>query len=318
MVYNNQVLLKQSLVERNGMTNILIIGGTGSLGSELTRFYFQKGYNVTVFSRDGHKQQALGMELPDVSFVLGDICDKDAVRFALDGQQYVVNAAAQKIVSQGEVFVEEFIRVNVNGALNVAKLCYEMDIFNVLQISSDKAVEPVNLYGKTKSISEDIFKCYGFSSLRYGNVADSRGAVHEIWAKQLANNENITVRTPYPTRFVMTIKDAVALVDDALSLLHSLDVPSIGSVYVPHSLVAVSIDDVARALGVVDWIEKPLLSGEKVHEKLVADAENGFKISDLLMDINKEGVGNLKHKDFCSETAPRISGEEFLETVEGA
>jgi len=295
--------------------NILIIGGTGSLGSELTRFYHRMGWKVTVFSRDGHKQQALNSELPDVKFVLGDICDKDAMRFALEGQQYVVNAAAQKIVSQGEVFVDEFLRVNTLGALNVAKLCYEMDIFNVLQISSDKAVEAVNLYGKTKSISEDLFRSYGFASLRYGNVVNSRSSFWSIWKDQIARGETITVRTPYPTRFILTIKDAVELVDEALSLVNTLDISTGGYLFVPHSLKAFSVDDVARALGITDWIEKPLMSGEKVHEKLVADYETGYRISDLLMDINKEGVGNLKHKDFCSETAERISGEQFLEIV---
>jgi len=322
MVYNNNshefYNLIYNLVERNGMSyNILIIGGTGSLGSELTRYYNNEGWNVTVLSRDGHKQQKLNMELPKVQFVLGDVCDEKTMRFALGGQHFVVNCAAQKIVHQGEKFVDEFIRVNIDGGLNVARCCYDMDIFNVLQISSDKACEPINLYGKTKAVSEDIFRSYGFSSLRYGNVVNSNGSFWSIWKQQIANGDKITIRTPYPTRFILTIKDAVALVDDALSLLHNLDAPSIGSVYVPHSLSAFSIDSVARALGIVDWIEKPLLSGEKVHEKLVADIETGYKISNLLMDINKEGIGNLKHEDFNSNTVKRITGKAFLATVGG-
>ena len=294
--------------------NILIVGGTGSLGSALTEFYHDKGWNVTVFSRDGHKQQALGMKFPDVNFVLGDICDKDAMRFALEGQHYVVNAAAQKIVTQGEAFVDEFIRVNILGAQNVMQLCYDMGIFNLLQISSDKAVMPVNLYGATKMVCEKMAKSYGYSSLRYGNVIESRGSVYNIWKKQLSEGKKITVRIPYPTRFIMTIKDAVDLVDDALDHVHK------GMVFVPKSLKAIRIDEMAHSLGAdaVDWTEKPLLPGEKEHEILMTSIEAGYRISGLLASVSDNEPGNLDRSLFCSETAPRVTSEEFLEIVKNS
>lgn len=296
--------------------NILIVGGTGSLGSALTEFYHDKGWNVTVFSRDGHKQQALGMKFPDVNFVLGDICDKDAMRFALEGQHYVVNAAAQKIVSQGQAFVDEFIRVNIEGGLSVAKLCYDLDIPVVIQISSDKACEPINLYGVTKAVNEEIAIQYGYTALRYGNISDSNSGFMDVWKKIIFSSNDvrtISVRRPNPTRFFMTISDAVALVDECVNIATG------GEIFVPRELVSFNIGDIARYMKKkydVDIEYSDLLPAEKQHEVLIAKAEYGVPISDLLVRVYKgyvfEDTG-IDYSDYHSGTAKRIDAERFME-----
>jgi FlaA1/EpsC-like NDP-sugar epimerase len=291
-----------------GKMRILITGGTGSLGSKLAEYFYSNDNEITIFSRDGHKQQTLQRKLPDATFVLGDVCDEDVVFDICSGQDVVVHAAAQKIVYQGEENIDEFLRVNVTGSSVIARTCFEIGIHSLL-ISSDKACNPVNFYGKTKALAEDIFLNYGFSCLRYGNVVDSRGGFVSVWKDALKRGDKIFVRKPFPTRFFLTIDDAVMLVEDVLFRK---------GIFIPSSsiLKAFSIKDIADAMG-LEYEYQPLLPGEKQHEVLLADAEQGEIASDFLAKIWKGYNGDLARKGYSSATAPRMTGEEFLKEVGG-
>jgi len=290
--------------------NILITGGTGSLGSQLVKFYTEKGWTVTVLSRDGHKQQALAEKFPDAVMILGDVRDYDTVKLACMGQNYIVHAAALKIVYQGEENPEEFLSVNTLGSLNVAKACFETGAPIALLVSSDKAVEAINHYGATKKCAEQIFLSYGYSVLRYGNViSGSRGSFIEIWKERIAQGKTIVLREPEPTRFFVKMETAVALVDSVLE-----ETAEGNDIYIPRNLDAFSVWDVAYALGAERECE-PLIGGEKIHERLLSLYEQGECVNDLLCRIWSGYKGELDHKDFHSMTVPRMTGDEFLERI---
>jgi len=293
------------------LTKILITGGTGSLGSQLTQFYVNRGADVTVFSRDPHKQIALKEKVPNARYVLGDICDFGGLRDVIEGQDVVVHTAALKHIGLGESNVAEFIRINVIGSLNVANACLDADIEKSLLISSDKAVLPVNLYGKSKSVAEDIFISFGYSCLRYGNVVDSRNSFLDVWKRALLAGEKIAVRFPEPTRFFLTIDDAIKLVDSALANADLSDVA--GGIFVPANLRSFSLLDVVRYLGIDNKFikEESLLPGEKQHEILVSEHEQGKQLNNILSIVWKGFNGLLDKSLYCSKTSPRVDPTEF-------
>lgn len=298
--------------------NILITGGTGSLGSALSRKWCGDGHAVTVLSRDPYKQVKLAAELPQVRFVLCDVCDRDAVRDACAGQDILIHAAALKIVPLGERHPLEYLRVNVEGTQAVAWAWAETHgspqpitglilPHKALFISSDKAVQSLNYYGHSKAIGEATFRHYGFSVIRYGNVVSSRGSFLHVWRGALERGGPLPVRSPEPTRFYLSMAGAVALVENALEMMDAGD-----GVFVPHSLKAFSVWDVADALGAKKQFG-PLLPGEKRHEVLLAEGEQEGTQGRLLSRI-APGFGGDRLA-FCSATAPRMTGEEVLEAV---
>src|SRR3990170_7333898 len=277
------------------LTKILITGGTGSLGSQLTQFYVNRGADVTVFSRDPHKQIALKEKVPNARYVLGDICDFGGLRDVIEGQDVVIHTAALKQVHVGEKQVNEFIRININGSMNVAAACKDASVPFALLISTDKAVEALNLYGRTKAVAESIFTSYGYSVVRYGNVVtESRGNFIEIWKKQFISSGKITLRVPDPTRFFLTMDNAIDLVLDAIR------VASMGHVFIPYSLSSFNISSIAEALNINNYEYEPLISGEKQHEVLLSQHEQGEVVSDLLCKVWKGYNGKLNHADFYS------------------
>ncbi len=287
---------------------ILITGGTGSLGVNLVEFFTGKDWDVSVLSRDGQKQEDLRKKYPMVHFYLSDICAYDKVFEAVDGNDYVVHAAAQKVVSAGERSTEEFIRTNIVGSETVARACNNAHVPIALLVSSDKACSPLNLYGRTKAVAEDIFNNYGYSALRYGNVISSRGSFLNHWKDLVSRGEQITIRYPYPTRFILPMQRAVSLVDDALKL-------SVrdGEIFIPHSLKAFSVHDVAKLISSDrEILQEKLLPGEKRHEILLADGEQGDVVSNFLCEIRKGYGGTLRQSDFSSNTAQRLKPLEVL------
>lgn len=253
------------------MQRILITGGTGSLGERLVKHYASDSdYEITVLSRDPHRQMALQKELGNYParaiFVLGDIRNYETVVRVCEGQDIVVHAAALKFVGLGETQVEEFITVNIGGSLNVGKACLEQGVKRSLLISSDKAVSPVNLYGKTKAVAEDYFTSINYNVLRYGNVVESRGSFLWIWNE----SETIVLRKPFPTRFFVTFSEAISLIESSLAA----SVTRPGEIFVPGRLRAFSLEDVAKTVFPNKPVEEQaLLSGEKQHEVLVSDSE---------------------------------------------
>lgn len=305
-------------------TRFLITGGTGSLGSALARKWASR-HDLTLLSRDPHKQVALRRELPDVQFILADVTDFNAVRMACDGKDFLIHAAALKHVDLGQVYPAEFVRVNVGGTETVLRAwgrtharLGEGNIFApTLFISTDKACSVINLYGATKLIGEFMWKARGGSVLRYGNVVESRGSFIEAWQEQDSRGEALKLRGPEPTRFFLTIDRAVALVEEAVEhiLMKKKRGLSLPITFVPHDLRAFSVWRVAAALELElkELEHAPLLPGEKQHEVLVGNGEVARRLGKLLSMI----VWGHARADpgFCSETAPHMSGREVLEAV---
>jgi UDP-N-acetylglucosamine 4,6-dehydratase len=302
--------------------NILITGGTGSLGSALARHWYPH-HNLTILSREIHKQEALKAELPDARFVLADICDYDKVCQACRGQDVLIHAAAAKNVFQGEQNPGEYARINVMGTEVVARAWRDamaslhpvtrlapLEPRKAILIGTDKQVAPINVYGHSKAIATSIFLSYGYSVVRYGNVMSSNGSFLPIWQKRIKDGLPLKVRTPNPTRFILSLTQAIALIEDALK-------QSQGFVYIPHSLPAIDIKDVAVSLGAKIEYES-LLPGEKQHETLLGERELAEEVSDLLARVVYvcSRFDRMELSRFNSATARRMSGEEVLEWLQ--
>lgn len=261
--------------------SILITGGTGSFGQEfvktvLTNF---KPKRVIVYSRDEWKQSE--MQISDifknraVRFFLGDVRDKNRLELAMRGVDFVIHAAALKQVPAAEYNPHEFIKTNVNGATNVVEAALNAGVKKILALSTDKAVNPVNLYGATKLCSDKVFIAANSyaggesticSVVRYGNVVGSRGSVVPIFAKQRKNGE-ITITNPEMTRFLITLKKGVDFVLECLENMVG------GELFVPK-IPACSVGEIANVIAPnCKWRMIGLRPGEKMHEVLIPEDE---------------------------------------------
>jgi UDP-N-acetylglucosamine 4,6-dehydratase/5-epimerase len=189
---------------------ILVTGGTGSFGHALAAVYPA----LRILSRDEEKQREMALQFPEHEYVVGDVRDPAALRRAMRGVGVVIHAAALKQVPTGERFPSEVVRTNVTGTENVIEAA---DGRPVVLLSTDKAVEPVNAYGASKMLAEHIVLAAGGSVVRYGNVLGSRGSIVPVFRAQVAAGEPITITHPDMTRFVMTLGQAVELVDWAIN-----------------------------------------------------------------------------------------------------
>jgi UDP-N-acetylglucosamine 4,6-dehydratase len=269
--------------------NILITGGTGSFGNTFIPMTLAKysPKRLVVYSRDEMKQWDMGLKFqndPRVVFIIGDVRDKDRLSRALDGIDYVVHAAATKIVPTAEYNPFECVKTNIIGAMNVIDACIDHNIKRVVALSTDKASNPVNLYGATKLASDKLFvagNAYAgthgtrFSVVRYGNVMGSRGSVIPFFLSQLPNNV-LPITDRRMTRFMITLEQGVELVwkafDDMLG----------GEIYV-KKIPSMNIVDIAKA--VAPNAEHKIIgirSGEKIHEQMIGfeDAPNTFEYED--------------------------------------
>jgi UDP-N-acetylglucosamine 4,6-dehydratase len=259
----------------------LLIGGTGTWGRAAANRLINEGHHVTIFSRDEQKQEQMREELGDrVSFFLGDVRDKARLRMAMRGRTHVVHAAALKIVGKGEFDPLEFVETNIRGAANVIEAAVEIGgAMRVVFLSTDKAVEPVNLYGTTKKAAEHLFiaaNAYGlggwpkFSVVRYGNVWGSRGSVIEVWKRAHERGGAGVITERSMTRFFMTAPEAVDLVLQAFAEMRG------GEIFVPV-LPAYRVGDLADAF--VRVFPESLFAtlgirpGEKLHETLIGEHE---------------------------------------------
>lgn len=260
--------------------SVLITGGTGSFGRkfiEIVRAQL-KPKKVIVFSRDElkqHEMRVAGFDGDDIRYFLGDVRDADRLRRAMQGVDIVVHAAALKQVPACEYNPFEAILTNVNGAKNIIDASIDAGVKQVLALSTDKAVSPVNLYGATKLCAEKLFvhgNVYAgesetrFSCVRYGNVVGSRGSVIPLFLKQKESGE-ITVTDARMTRFWITLDQGVKVVLDAIEAMQG------GEVFVPK-IPSMSIVDLARAIAPEAKIRDiGIRPGEKLHECLVSEDE---------------------------------------------
>jgi UDP-N-acetylglucosamine 4,6-dehydratase len=257
-------------------SSILITGGTGSFGKTFVSMTLAK-FNperLIIFSRDEMKQwdmQLLFQQDQRVSFIIGDVRDKDRLARALDGVDYVVHAAATKIVPTAEYNPFECVKTNINGAMNLIDACIDRGVMRVVALSTDKASNPINLYGATKLASDKLFvaaNAYAgthetrFSVVRYGNVMGSRGSVIPFFMSQ-ATAGMLTITDPRMTRFMITLDQAVELV------WHAFEDMQGGEIYV-KKIPSMNILDVARA--VAPGAEHKIIGtrpGEKIHEQMI-------------------------------------------------
>jgi UDP-N-acetylglucosamine 4,6-dehydratase/5-epimerase len=261
-------------------STILITGGTGSFGKEFTRVMLDAYHpgKLIIFSRDELKQHEMrmaGFDAPNLRYFIGDVRDLSRLRRAMQEVDLVVHAAALKQVPACEYNPIEAVLTNVMGARNVIEAALDMGVKKVLALSTDKAVNPVNLYGATKLCAEKLFvqsNSYSgaggtrISCVRYGNVVGSRGSVIPLFLEQRKQGR-ITVTDPRMTRFWLTINQGVRFVLNCIERMHG------GEVFVPK-IPSMKILDLVKTLAPdceIGYIG--IRPGEKIHESLISEHE---------------------------------------------
>lgn len=257
-------------------SSILITGGTGSFGHIFVPLTLAK-YNprrLVIFSRDEMKQWEMAKLYgndPRVRFFIGDVRDKDRLARALQGVEYVVHAAATKIVPTAEYNPFECVKTNINGAMNLIDACIDQGVKRVVALSTDKASSPANLYGATKLASDKLFvagNSYSgsadtrFAVVRYGNVMGSRGSVIPYFSS-IADNGVLPITDPRMTRFMITLEQGVDLV------WHAFEDMVGGEIYV-KKIPSMNITDIAKAVAPAARHEVVgIRPGEKLHEQMI-------------------------------------------------
>lgn len=263
-------------------STILITGGTGSFGNTFVPMTLER-YNpkkIIIFSRDEMKQWEMSKRFVGderVRFFIGDVRDKDRLYRALDGVDYVVHAAATKIVPTAEYNPFECIKTNVNGAMNIIDACIDKSVKGVVALSTDKACSPVNLYGATKLTSDKLFvagNAYAgehatrFSVVRYGNVMGSRGSVIPYFLS-IRDKGVLPITDERMTRFMISLEQGVELV------WHAFEDMVGGEVYV-KKIPSIRITDLARIVAPECKQEVVgIRPGEKLHEQMIG-AEDSY------------------------------------------
>ncbi len=271
--------------------SLLITGGTGSFGQVFAKYLLEKTNvgRVVIFSRDEWKQWQMQQSdpifrHPNIRFFLGDVRDEERLRRALHDVHYVVHAAALKQVPAAEYNPSEFVKTNVMGAMNLTSAALDAGVDGVVGLSSDKAVNPINLYGATKLCSDKLLIAANsyvgkrglprFSIVRYGNVLGSRGSLIPLWNALVAKGSmTLPITDLEMTRFWITLDDAVRFV------LLALKEQAGGEIFIPKS-PSVKIEDLARAVFPQQTLQViGIRPGEKLHEILISsdDARHTYE-----------------------------------------
>ena len=266
-------------------STVLITGGTGSFGKKFTEIMLEAYHpkKLIIFSRDELKQHEMrvsGFDHPSLRYFIGDVRDRERLHRAFSGVDIVVHAAALKQVPACEYNPFEAVKTNVMGAQNIIDAAIDSGVRKVMALSTDKAVNPINLYGATKLVAEKLFvqgNSYSgeggtcFSCARYGNVVGSRGSVIPVFKKQRESGK-ITVTDERMTRFWLTLEQGVRFVFRCIEQMQG------GEVFVPR-IPSMRIVDLAGAVAPGCEIEfVGIRPGEKLHEVLVARDESRYAL----------------------------------------
>jgi len=316
-------------------SSILITGGTGSFGSAFVPMTLEK-YNpkrIVIFSRDEMKQWEMAKLFdahPNIRFFIGDVRDKERLRRALDGIDYVVHAAATKIVPTAEYDPFECIKTNVIGAMNLIDACIDKKVKKIVSLSTDKASSPINLYGATKLTSDRLFVAgnsysgshdTSFSVVRYGNVMGSRGSVIPFFSS-IKNEGIFPITDERMTRFMISLEQGVELV------WHAFEDMKGGEIYI-KKIPSMNIIDIAKAVS--NEAEHKIVGirpGEKLHEQMIGieDAPYTYEYPShykILPSINEWSTDPERIKDgkkvdqdfsYSSDTNPEWMDIKTLET----
>lgn len=264
-------------------TSVLVTGGTGSFGNAFVRRVLDSGAprRLIVFSRDEQKQHRMERALADhpargaLRFFIGDVRDEGRLELAMRGVDHVVHAAALKIVPTAEYNPFECVLTNIHGAENVVKAALRARVRRVIALSTDKAANPINLYGATKLAADKIFVAANnlvgdqdtrFAVVRYGNVIGSRGSVVPLFQElAAAGAETLPITDPRMTRFWITIEQGVSFV------LSSLALTAGGEIFVPR-IPSMRIVDLARRIAPnLAHRTVGVRPGEKLHEVMITE-----------------------------------------------
>jgi UDP-N-acetylglucosamine 4,6-dehydratase len=273
--------------------SILVTGGTGSFGKKFIKALLENyaPKRVVVFSRDELKQFEMAQEFsfekyPAIRYFIGDVRDGERLKMAMRGIDYVVHAAALKQVPAAEYNPMECVKTNIMGAENVVNAALENNVQKVIALSTDKAANPINLYGATKLASDKIFVAANnltgdrptkFSVVRYGNVVGSRGSVVPFFQKKIADGtKTLPITDPRMTRFWITLQQGVNFV------LSNFEIMQGGEIFIPK-IPSMKITDLASALA--PDLEQEIIGirpGEKLHELMVSfdDGRSTLELED--------------------------------------
>lgn len=324
--------------------NILVTGGTGSIGSEIVRLILQYSPKVVrIFSRDESKQFELEQEIghyENVRFLIGDVRDKDRLVRAFEGIDIVFHAAAMKHVPACEYNPFEAVKTNVVGTQNVIDAALENNVEKVIAISTDKAASPISTMGATKLLAERLIidaNCYKghrksvFSCVRFGNVIGSRGSVIPLFEKQIRKGGPLTVTDPEMTRFMMSIPQAVDLVFKATKIsqggeifIFKMPVIKLGD------LIKVMIEQLAPKYGYkpeeIQINNIGIRNGEKMYEHLmtVEEAQYAYETEDMFIiipqstfsDYTLEGAERTGLQKYDSNSAELCSKESIIKFLD--
>lgn len=259
---------------------VLITGGTGSFGKKFTKILLEEKQprKIIIFSRDELKQyemQTMGLNQPNLRYFIGDVRDRERLVRAMHGVDIVVHAAALKQVPACEYNPMEAIKTNINGSSNVVEAALDSGVKKVLTLSTDKAVNPVNLYGATKLAAEKLTvqsNTYAagtatrYSCVRYGNVVGSRGSVVPVFLKQRESGR-VTITDERMTRFWLSLEQGVRFV------IHCIEQMEGGEVFVPK-IPSMNVIDLAKAIAPhAEFNIIGIRPGEKLHEVLISEDE---------------------------------------------
>lgn len=264
-------------------SSILITGGTGSFGNAFVAMTLRK-YNpkrVIIYSRDEMKQWSMSQKFkhdPRIRFFIGDVRDRDRLYRALDGVDYVVHAAATKIVPTAEYNPFECIKTNINGAMNLIDACIDKGVKRIVALSTDKASSPANLYGATKLASDKLFIAGNsyvggndtrFAIVRYGNVMGSRGSVIPFFLS-IKDKGVLPITDDRMTRFMISLEEGIELVWHAFSDMEG------GEIYV-RKIPSMKITDLACAVAPEAKQEiVGIRPGEKLHEQMISEEDSFY------------------------------------------
>lgn len=310
-------------------SKILITGGTGTFGSAfLDKALAAGAEEVRIFSRDEKKQYDMAQRYrkhDNVRFFLGDIRDRRSIDSAMQGVDYVFHAAAMKQVPSCEQFPLEAIKTNINGSDNVLSLAIQKRVKKVVCLSTDKAVYPTSAMGMTKAYMEKLAMQKAADQnrteicvTRFGNIVASRGSAVPLFIEQVQNGMPITITDPEMTRFMMTVREATDLVEQAFMIGEN------GDLLVKRSK-ACTTGDLAKA--VCRYLNLPadyqteiigIRPGEKMHEALLTEEEAylaRMKGDYMVVSHKREHYGILE-AEYRSDLAERMSADDVLRLIE--